>query len=55
MTYDDLSANAKEWLEVIQYNPFDWAEGMLLSALDRDGVCAKEQDFILRRYKTFLN
>lgn len=55
MNEEDLSNNAREWLEVIRHDPLEWADGVLESCLDRDGVSVEEKDYILGRYKTFLH
>ena len=46
----ELSQNAKDWLEAIQYSPDDWADGMLEAMLNHDCIAEDEKWYILRRY-----
>jgi hypothetical protein len=48
----ELSQNAKDWLEAIQYSPADWADGMLESMLDHDCIAEDEKRYILRCYQS---
>jgi hypothetical protein len=55
MNENPLSQNAQDWIEAIEISPLDWADGMLESMLNHDGVCGEDREVILRRYKSLLD